>query len=68
MNPGVNVRILPCNHFSHIGCLANWFNKRPSCPQCQTETSEVKVQCSGCGAYNDSVSFCPPGCKNPNHQ
>lgn len=68
MSPSVNVQVFPCQHRFHFGCLANWFNKRPSCPQCHNQTSEVKVQCNGCGIYKDSVTFCPPGCPNPNHK
>lgn len=68
MGPQVNVLVLPCNHQLHYGCLANWFNRQTTCPKCHGNVSSVKVQCNSCANYNDSVSFCPPGCPNPNHK
>ena len=35
MEPGSEVRTLPCEHFYHAACVEGWLKQKSSCPVCR---------------------------------
>mmetsp|Transcript_16878 Transcript_16878/g.39421 ORF Transcript_16878/g.39421 Transcript_16878/m.39421 type:complete len:287 (-) Transcript_16878:92-952(-) len=34
--PGQGIRVLPCGHYFHAGCIDKWFDVRCDCPLCRS--------------------------------
>jgi E3 ubiquitin-protein ligase RNF115/126 len=37
---GEKVKIMPCTHFFHTGCIREWFKANDTCPICKHSVSE----------------------------
>jgi hypothetical protein len=48
MEPGTEVRTLPCDHFYHAACVDSWLKQKSSCPMCRggISTREIRVRFS----------------------
>ncbi|KAG5674072.1 hypothetical protein PVAND_004059 [Polypedilum vanderplanki] len=59
IEPGIQVRILPCNHAYHDDCIRGWFRIESNCPICRLELPRIRLrhESSGVNSIDSSANI-----------